>query len=283
MNQQNIQQLYQLAKVSEQNRDWPSALDYYQKLYQLTNQPSLLGKIGFIYSQLRNHEQSFLYYQKYLNFEKSDWAAYYNIAVESVHLKKFEEAIQYLKKAILLQPQNLKSYLLIGYIYELLSQYEDAIKYFNHVLKLDPHNKVAVKGILFSLIQLKKYETALKICEKYLKIYPEDLMLKNFHAGILFELGKTDAFYEEIKEISEKDKRYKSFEEYVQKIQQERKDEYKEFLNEIQEKILQKQQELEQNEDTKTYLDLSLLSLFSGNKDEALNYLKKALDLGQKD
>jgi tetratricopeptide (TPR) repeat protein len=130
---------------------------------------------------------------------------------------------------------------------------------------------------------LKKYETALKICEKYLKIYPEDLMLKNFHAGILFELGKTDAFYEEIKEISEKDKRYKSFEEYVQKIQQERKDEYKEFLNEIQEKILQKQQELEQNEDTKTYLDLSLLSLFSGNKDEALNYLKKAFDLGQKD
>jgi tetratricopeptide (TPR) repeat protein len=108
-------------------------------------------------------------------------------------------------------------------------------------------------------------------------------MLKNFHAGILFELGKTDAFYEEIKEISEKDKRYKSFEEYVQKIQQERKDEYKEFLNEIQEKILQKQQELEKNEDTKTYLDLSLLSLFSGNKDEALNYLKKALDLGQKD
>jgi len=68
------------------------------------------------------------------------------------------------------------------------------------------------------------------------------------------------------------------------KIQHERKDEYyKEFLNEIQEKILQKQQELEKNEDTKTYLDLSLLSLFSGNKDEALNYLKKALDLGQKD
>ena len=283
MNQQNIQQLYQLAKVSEQNRDWFSALDYYQKLYRLTNQSSLLGKIGFIYSQLGNHDQSFLYYQKYLNFEKSDWAAYYNIAVESVHLKKFEEAIYYLKKAIVLQPQNLKSYLLIGYIYELLSQYEDAIKYFNHVLKLDPHNKVSIKGILFSLIQLKKYEIALKLCEKYLKIYPEDLMLKNFYAGILFELGKTDAFYEEIKEISEKDKRYKSFEEYVQKIQQERKDEYKEFLNEIQEKILQKQQELKQKEDTKTYLDLSLLSLFSGKKDEAFNYLKKALDLGQKD
>ncbi len=273
-----IKEKIQKAKYFETQQDWKNALILYQELYEITKNPSYLNKMAYSSSQLKEHHLSINYYKKYLEINKEDWIAYYNLAIEYFHINKWEDAITSLKHAITYKKDFTKSYLLLGYIYELQNQYKEAIEQFNLVLKQDPHNKIAIKGIVYSLIQLKQYEKALSICEQFLKIFPNDLVLKNLHAGILFQLGKSEAFIEELKEITEKDENYKSFENYLNKMRKERNKEHIEFLEEVQKKLIQKSIELEEKKDKKTYLDLSILSLFSGNKEEALEYLKKAIE-----
>jgi tetratricopeptide (TPR) repeat protein len=283
MNKEFLNNLYVLAKKSEENQEWDKALKYYLEIYKKSNDPLLLKKMGFLYSQLQKHKEAYLSYKKYLNYVQNDWKTFYNIAVECFQLNQLEESINYLNQSIKIHPDNLKGYLLLGYIYEILNQFQESLKFFTYALNKDPHNKIAIKGIVISLVKLKRYKEAQKICEKYLKIYPDDLVLKNLYAGILFEIGKIDQYVEEIKEISQKDPHYKSFDEYLDKIKEERSIEYQNFFKEIQQKFLQKTMELKEKEDKKTYVDLSILSLFSGNKEDALNYLKKAMELNKKD
>ncbi|GIX40393.1 MAG: hypothetical protein KatS3mg129_0126 [Leptospiraceae bacterium] len=275
-----IQELYILAKKSEENQKWQEALNYYTSIFVYKDKKdySVLPKIGFLYAKLGNYKESYKALRKYLEFDKKNWSIYYQIAIVCIHLNHLELAKKYLNQAITLNKQNIKLLTLLGYVYELSNDYKNSLKIFKAVIKQDPHNKIAIKGIIFSLMQLNKYQEAIQFCEKYLKIFPDDLTLKNFHAAILYELGKTDQFLEEIKEISDKDQRYKSFDEYLNKIKTDRNQEYEDFLNDLQTKMIQKTKELEIKEDKKTYLDLSLLSLFSGNKNEAFEYLKKALE-----
>lgn len=266
------------AKQLEIQQDWNQATTLYKELYEITQKTDYLNKIAYIYSQLKEHKQAIAYYKKYLEIEKEDWTAYYNLAIEYFYVNEWNHAIESLKNAIHFKKDFTKSYLFLGYIYELQNNFKEAIQQFNFVLKQDPHNKIAIKGTIYSLMQLKEYEKALNICEHFLKIFKDDLMLKNLHAGILFQLGKSDAFIQELKEITEKDNNYKSFENYLNKLKNDRREEQIQFLEEVQKKLIQKSIELEEKKDTKTYLDLSILSLFSGNKENALEYLKKAME-----
>ncbi len=279
----SITNLELAAKNYESNQNWENAYKCYWELYQLTKNYVYLYKLGYTSSQLQNHKKSIEFYKLYLKKNNKDWTAFYNLGVEYFQINLYKESIACLKKAIQFNPDYLKSYLLLGYTYEISNNFTESKKYFQFVLKKDPHNKLAIKGLIFSLIQLKEYNTAQIICENYLKIFPDELTLKNLYTGILLELGKVNEFIEELKEITEKDERYRSFDEYLKKFQSERNQENLKFIKEVQKKLIEKTKELQKKEDKKTYLDLSIISLFSGNKENAIEYLKKAIEIHKKE
>ncbi len=271
-----------LAKQLEQKGDWSRSFEIYKEIYIQLKNPKLLFKLGFLSSKLNRHKQAINAYTEYLKYFPKDVNALHNLGIEYFHIQDYENSKNMLLESIQINSNFIRSYLLLGYIYELLGDFQNALKIFSLILKKEPNNKLAIEGIVLSLIKSEKLEKALEFCNQYLKIFPENLTLKNLKTGILLKLNKTEEFLEELKEITEKDHKFKSFEQYVEDLKNKRENDYKQFAEEIQQKLILKTKEIQEKEDSKAYLDLSLLSLFSGNKQNALEYLKKALDAKSK-
>ncbi|MCS7204761.1 MAG: tetratricopeptide repeat protein [Leptospiraceae bacterium] len=276
-------ELQNLAKEAEKTKNIPKAIYYYKQLYEITRKPAFLFQLGYLESLIPNHENSVSFYEKYVDYNPDDTIAYYNLAVEYFHLKNYPKSILNLKKAILKKPDFLQAYILLGYIYEVMENHQEAFRYFQRVLSIKPNYHLALQGIIFSLIKQKLYDQALGECEKYLNLYPNDRFIKNTRVQLLIQLKKTEEAFSEIKTLVETDERYKSFENYIHQVQERREHEFQEFLSETQKKLQEKLASLEEaNEETnperKTYLDISLLSLFSGKKEQAIEYLQKALE-----
>lgn len=278
----NINHKLRLAKQYEQKENWNQALELYKELYLQSKNPAFLFKLGFLSSKLKNHKEAINYYIEYLKHIPKDVNVLHNLGIEYFQIQDYENSKHMLLRSIEIDSNFIRSYLILGYIYEILEDYKEALKIFSLVIKKDPNNKLAVEGIVLSLIKINELEKALEICNQYQKIFPENLTLKNLKTGILLRLNKTEEFYHELKEITEKDQKFKSFERYLEDLKGKRENEYKEFANEVQKKLAQKTKEIHEKEDSKTYLDLSILSLFSGNKENALEYLKKALEIKSK-
>lgn len=275
----SAKELYILAKEAENNRNWLQAIRYFDELYRKIQNPKLLFSLGYLSSRIPDHEKAIHYYTQYITYHSDDPVAHYNLGVEYFHLQEFTKSIFHLKKTLELQDNFLRSLLLLGYIHEILSLPDEAKKYFEQALRINPDSKIAIQGLLVSLLKLNCGEEALSLCEKYLQKFPGDTMLRNLKIQILIQLRKTETLYRELSELTEQKESYKSFDAYIQKIQnnQETSDDYREFLENLHQKMEIKLQESEKENDKKTYLDLSILSLFSGNKEQAIRYLTRAL------
>ncbi|MFN3604594.1 MAG: tetratricopeptide repeat protein [Leptonema sp. (in: bacteria)] len=270
-----------LAKEYEDIGNWEKSYQIYKNLYKETRNSKLLFKLGYLASKLKNHTESIQYYLDYTKIHTKDANAFHNLGIEYFQIQDYENSKKMLLKSIEIEPNFIRSYLLLGYVYELLEDHQNALKIFFSILKKEPKNKLAIEGTILSFVKLKNYEKAYELCNHYLKIFPEDTTLRNLKTGILLNLNKTEEFYQELKEITEKDTKYKSFENFIVELKTKRQKEYTEFANEVQKKIILKTKEIQEKENSKSYLDLSLLSLFSGDKENALKYLKKALESKQ--
>lgn len=272
-----------LAAELEKKEKWEEAFQIYKEIYDNSKNDKILFKLGFLASKLKNHNESITYYKEYLKRYPKDFYAYHNLGIEYFLIQDYEKSKKMLMQSIELKPDFIRSHLLLGYLNEIVENYENALKIFSSVLKIDNKNKLAAEGVILSLIKLKQYEKSFEICNRFLQIYPDDLTLKNLKTGILIYLNRSDEFYQELKEITEKSEKYKSFEKFIKDFQNQREQKYTEFAKEVQNKLILKTKELQEKEDSKTYLDLSLLSLFSGEKEKALEYLKKALETKSKE
>ncbi len=277
-----LKELLLKAQNYENQKQWESALKCYEELYQKTENKKLFYKMGYLYSQIQDHKKAIQNYLEYLKKFRNDEYAYHNLGIEYLHLKEYEKSILALKKSLELNPNFLRSYLVLGYIYERLNDFENSIRLFRFVLQRDPKNKIAILGVIFGLVQLKQWEIAKKECESYLKLYPDDLKLKDLYSGILFQLGQTREFIREIKELSQRDERFKNFDDYLREIKDSRNEETQQFFSEVNQKLIKKTREAENKKDKKSYLDLSLLYLFSGEKEKAFDFLIKAMESKEK-
>lgn len=273
----------ELAEELEKKEKWKEAFQIYKEIYDNSKEHKILFKLGFLASKLKNHAEAITYYKEYLKINPKDFHTYHNLGIEYFLMQDYENSKKMLIQSIELKPDFIRSYLLLGYLYEIIEDYQSALKIFSKILQKDRKNKLAAEGIILSLIKLKQYERSFEICNRFLKIYPEDLTLQNLKTGILIYLNKPEEFYQELKEITEKNEKYKLFEKFIKDFKNQREKKYKDFAEEVQNKLIQKTKKLQEKEDSKTYLDLSLLSLFSGDKENALEYLKKALETKSKE
>ena len=189
--------------------------------------------------------------------------------------------------------------ILLAYVYEARSLSEKAEVYFRNALKLQPGSRIAVLGLLLNLSERKKYKEALAVCEAFLKQVPGDETVHGLRAGLLMETGDYQASTEELQRLSREASGYRSFSEHIGKARESSEEESQAFFEGVRDRIQDRSRSLrsrieerkraraagekldtaELKDDARDMMDLSLMYLFSGESEKAMQFLVQARKL----
>ncbi len=260
--------LYNQALDQEKLGDFKKALEFYRMSLKIdANFFDSWLNAGAIYARMGKHKKAIICYQRAL-MQKPDKRAYYNLASEYFKVDRFDEARQLLVRATKLDPHFLSAHLLLGYCLGKLNENHKAEISIKNVLKIDPHNRPAITALALLYFHTGKLE----LCEKYLlgmlKLDPNDLVAKRLKANLKLRQDNLEDSIMAFKDLAKEDPKIKEF---YYALQSWHNPGQKKNIETKKKKIAEKE-----NKDAKDLLDLSLMSLFEGNADVALDYLLEA-------
>lgn len=291
----NERELYIQGREMEKAGKLDGAVQHYQKALRENPafRPALMS-LGAIAAKLRRPQQSIEYYEKALRI-KADEAVHFNLGSEYYQVKKYQESTEHLIACLKMNPRFLRAHILLAYVYEARKLPEKAAVYFKNALKLDPASRIAVLGLLLNLSQRKQYDDAIAVCDQYLK-NKEDETVRGLRAGMLMESGDYDSSVSELQKLSHSSAGYRSFGDHIQSLRKNNEEESDSFFEGIRNRIGQRSKDLRArieerkkakaagkvsesaaaSDDAKDMMDLSLMYLFSGNPDKAMQFLVQA-------
>jgi len=275
-------QFYQKGIESENKGNLDDAILFFKKSASLNNQfESTFNHLGLIFSRQGNRKFSIQCFEKAVNLKPSD-KSWYNLGVE--HYKSGDEnrAVQCLEKSVKLNPKYTESYLLLAHIHRHLDQDDISEKYLANILKYDKTNRFALAALVVIKFDNEAYDGCEKIAARFLELYPDDSRIRLLHADLLMKKNDYATSLKELKELAKTDPGFKKFNESIKKEDPAQK----EFFQELGSRVDKKADEFEAKEelyrenpedfsppDAQDALDLSLLHLFNGNTDKAMEYL----------
>lgn len=292
-----MSELFRKAVAAQKAGREDEAMAVYKSLLKsdATNRAAWIN-LGAILSKRQDRVGAVACYRKALALREDD-TILFNLGSELFRQKEYAGAIQHLRRALQLKPDFFRAALLLGYIHESQEQYVEAAQSFQRALTLNPSSRIAALGLVVVLGEQDRNEEALKICEAYLKQQADDAALLNLHAALLMKLGRYRESFEELKQVTSSNEKYVSFEEHLKQARGERDRETSAFFEEVSDRLKErterlkarieerkkKQQKSLAKDDMKDLVDLSLLHLFSGDKDKALAFLLEARKVADRD
>lgn len=266
------------------------ALDLYRRL--LAEEPQNRAawiNAGGLLSRQGDRAVAVDYYRKALAL-REDETVRFNLGSELFRLREGPAAIENLRRALELKPDFFRAAVLLGYIHESLDDFDAAARSFQHALTLNPASRIAALGLVVVLGERDRNDEALQICDAWLKRSPDDPAFLNLHAGLLLKLGRYKESFEELKEATRTHEKYVSFQDHLVQARRDRDEEYNAFFDEVSDRLRERQESLRrrveerkaekspvlQKDDVKDLVDLSLLHLFSGDREKALGFLLEA-------
>lgn len=293
-------ELFEQAKIAQKAGNIKAAMSLYKKLLREDKSARAAWvNLAALFSAQKETESAIVCYRRALAL-KEDAIVLFNLAGELYKNKDNAGAILNLNRALELQSDFFRAALLLGYIYESQENFDQAIIAFRRALTLNRTSRIAALGLIVSLTEVDRTEEAFTITQHYLKAKPNDEALLNLNAALLMKLGRYKESFDQLKQVTSANQGYASFNEHLNKAKQERDQETIEFFEtanlrrkERTERLKKKIEERKQRqskvltveeikEDTKDLLDLSLLHLFSGEKDKALAFLVEAKKFADK-
>ncbi|NES83085.1 MAG: tetratricopeptide repeat protein [Moorea sp. SIO2B7] len=118
--------------------------EIYQNNY---NQANLWREIGLIYAASQEYEKAIASYDKALDINLDDDAAWYNRGIALGNLGRYEEALISFKKALDINPNDDAAWYNIGIALGNLGRDEEAIIFFKKALDINPDHKQTLKKI----------------------------------------------------------------------------------------------------------------------------------------
>ena len=310
-NLEKAKKYYQLGKVAEKQKKFQEAFRCFEISSKEDSRfrPSLLS-LGILYSRFGKSVKAKEFFQRAHDIS-SDAVVCYNLACEFFKLKEYPLCYNVLKECMLLDKKFLKAHLLMAYLYQKKEEPDKAAVYFQNVLKIDKTNRVGILGYAASLSDQKQYEHALYVIQHYLKKYNMNSTVKELRGTLLMQLGRTEEAYQDYSELIKSEAQYTKFTEHLKKARNEPEQELNKALSDVEQKIRIKTKLLEKklssqksskvenvssdngiegNEDIqeenqktlKDMMDLSLLHLFQGDSDKALELLLQTKKISKK-
>jgi tetratricopeptide (TPR) repeat protein len=289
-------QHYNEARKAEKSGNLDLAVELYgQALKENPAFRPALMNLGAVFGRLRRPEKSVVYYEAALRLG-ADEAVHFNLGSEYYQLKQYEKSAAHLIASLKINPRFLRAHVLLAYVYEARKLPEKSELYFRNALKIEPGSRIAVLGLLLNLSRQDKHAEALQICERFLKHSPSDETVQAMRAGLLLETGDYQASTEELQRLGRENQGYRGFADHIQKARESREGESSEFFAGIRERIQERSSSLrarveerkrareagksrptvDAGDDAKDMVDLSLMYLFSGETDKAMQFLVQA-------
>ncbi|MDH5717781.1 MAG: tetratricopeptide repeat protein [Spirochaetia bacterium] len=259
---------FEQALREEKNKDFKKALHMYKLSLKIDINffDSWLNS-GAIYSRMGKNNKAITCYKKAASIKK-DKRAYYNLAVEFFRVDKFKETEENLMESLKQDDSFFQAYLLLGYSYGKTGEHEKSEEAIKKALKINPQSKPALTALSLLYYHTNRYNLSLKYVERLLKNSPEDSVLQKLYGKLNLENGNLTESIEAFKKSAENDTTIKKLYETLEKEQTERQ----------KQKIIVKKRfyEKKSQKTSKDWLDLSLLTFFSGEPSKAMEYLSRA-------
>jgi tetratricopeptide (TPR) repeat protein len=280
------QSLYNDAVRLEKSGKPNEAKEKYSRILELDpNFHLAYQNLGAITAKEGNHKQAIDYFSRAIKIVP-DYKNYYNIGVSFYRLEEHEKAISFLKQALHYEKRFVLGHLLLAQIYQILENDEKTEIYLTNVIKIDPNHKSALGGLAMYYYERNRYPESLRMLERYLLLYPGNSQLKLIQSEVLAKQGNFKASANMLVEMTKTDAGFTNFNQTLASAWQEEDEIGKKSLERIQgtakKKLKEFQTKLElsrENPDEfsppepQEALDLSLLYLFNGNPEKAMQYL----------
>ncbi len=280
------QALYNEAVRLEKSGKLKEAKETYQKIIaEDTSFHLAYQNLGAIAAKSGNHSEAIEFFLRAIKLSP-DYKNYYNVGVSFYRLKEYEKAIQFLKQSLHLDKRFVLGHLLLAQIYQILEIDEKTEIYLTNVIKIDPNHKSALGGLAMYYYERNRYPESLRMLERYLLLYPGNSQLKIIQSEVLAKQGNYKASANMLVEMAKTDAGFTNFNQTLANAWQEEDEISKKSLERIQgtakKKLKEFQTKLELSRESpeeftppepQEALDLSLLYLFNGNPEKAMQYL----------
>lgn len=169
---------YERAYAYQMKEQYKEALDDYFKVRELNpDYTNINKKIGDIYYFEQKYSNAILYYEKQEQVStatvlNADYLYWYRRGYTYNALKQYEKAIISLQKSVQLKNDYLSTYLELGFAYNKLKKTDEAITQFQQAVNLNPNDHVAYNGIA------EVYRDNIKDCDKAIEWYNKTLKVK---------------------------------------------------------------------------------------------------------
>ncbi|XDD42580.1 tetratricopeptide repeat protein [Leptospira sp. WS60.C2] len=292
---QEIQTLFNEAVRLERNGEWDRAETQYKLVLEKNpNYHLAMQNLGVIYAKQGKHAEAIPLFSKAYQLSPNVKNCY-NLAVSLYKHHETEKAISFLKQTLSFEKKFISAHLLLAQAYQKLGNDEKTEVYLKNVIKIEPHHKSALGGLAMFYYERNRFPESLKMIERYLILYPGNAQLKIIQSEILAKQGNYKASANLLTTMVKEDVGFTNFNESLHSTWQEDDAIAKESLERIQSKAKKKLKEFKTKlelskenpdefspPDPQEALDLSLLYLFNGNPEKAMQYLVFAQKMKEK-
>jgi tetratricopeptide (TPR) repeat protein len=221
-------------------------------------------------ARINRYDHAIKYFQK-ANDIREDYISLYNIG--SLYYKKgeYKKAILALEKSKQRKPDYIMSSLVTGLSYSRLNNLKAAVSNFINVLMIDPSNKTALAALSIIYHNSGRLSDSYRLMKRLSDKYPADEKIINIKSDILYFSGNAAESIQEIKDLKKKSEKFRRYDEYIKSVPVEICNDRYGTLNDKVAKL-----ESEDIKSSDNLLKLSLVHLFSGNTDSAIDYLFEA-------
>jgi serine/threonine-protein kinase len=193
----------ELQYIEQAINDCNRAIEINNKLTSVRN------ILGNIYLETGKNNDAKDEFQKVLQVDPNNYAAYYGRAEAFLNMGMNREAEATYQKAIAVKPGYWYSYNDLGWFYYRQGRYREAAAQFQQVITLTPINHVGYLNLASMYYLLGQKDDAVKMWEKSLKIEPDYVAYSNL-AMIYFDEKKYQqaaSMYEKVVVLNSKDYR----------------------------------------------------------------------------
>jgi tetratricopeptide (TPR) repeat protein len=167
------------GNILARKKQYENAIEKYNTAIKINpkNDSPYLGLAYVYYQGYKNYDAAINSYQKVIKRDKTNYAAYNDLALVLSDKGDIKAAIENYQKAITYNPNYANAYYNLGLIFLGKKDHQQAIIQFKKIIDL-PYNAGnyfnAYNGLCYSLSQEAKYDEAINNCQLAIKIKPKD-------------------------------------------------------------------------------------------------------------
>ncbi len=270
MNNDTVLKYLKSALKLEKIGKYQAALKKYKEILALDQKHFQAWlNAGAIYSKIHKSEKAIICYTQALK-QKKDEIVYYNLGTEYFKLHQFTDSMEAVKKCLQQNPQFLSAYLLLAVIADQLGHFKVAFDSIKVLLRFEPHHRGAHTAMVVLCIKNKAHDMASSYLDKLNALGERKQVIDQLKSKLLLSKGDIVESVQLFQIMSRENPELKRI---VKNLKKELPSENRKIINKKKNRLDNKS-----NKKDKDWLDLSLISLFEGDGEEAMHYLEEVVD-----